>query len=127
GTVEHPAGPAGADDAGRAETSIQRGAVARPAGPGAAAGENAAKTSTRRMPPDAGPGAAAGGGTAAAAMAPAFPAPPGRGNPGAPSAAHPHQRNGEQSGKGPMHPGTVRPTEGPFRRALLSSAVGNTP
>ena len=42
-------------------------------------------------------------------------------------ATQPHQRSHDHNRSNPMHPCTVRPAEGPFRRTLLPSTVSNTP
>ncbi len=124
GTVACPAGPT--EPAGQlsTKTSIHRGTVAPPTGPAGAADAGVSNHSSHSLPPGTCPGGGAGGEPAAAAIAPAAPTAT---NPGLPLAAQLRQPNPNQDRSNALQPGTVRQAEGPFRRALLSSTVRNTP
>jgi hypothetical protein len=143
GTVAHPTGPAGVDDAGRAETSIHRGTVAQPIGAAGADDAGCAETSIQRgtVTHPTGPAGADDSGRAETSIQRGTVAHP-TGAAGADDAgcaetsihrgtvAHPTGAAGaDGAGRAEtsIQRGTVRPTEGAFRRALLGSAVCNTP
>jgi hypothetical protein len=113
---------------------MHRGTAARPTGQPGAADAGASTHSlpgTHPLPSThslqrgaGGAGQRGGGGQPAATTAPEPPAPR---NPDPPPATQPHQPNSNQDRSNPMHPCTVRPPEGPFRRALLSGTASDTP